>query len=172
MSKLGNTIALGSICLAVGTILLLAPGVANAQEQSRPFSVTSTFEGKNFTITGESMGNSTAMPKSFKINPSQSIEVKVDGKGQLQMTLPKTLIDSILVVTAGSDQIYHKQIDANSTSTTIMISIPKDVDSIKIIATRVIPEFPAALVTLAAFISAIAAYSALRIRGWSNLSQS
>lgn len=112
------------------------------------------------------------MPKSFKINPNQSVEVQVDGKGQLRMTLPKTMIDDILVVTASSDQIYHRQVDANSTSTTIMVSIPKDVDSIKIIATRVIPEFPATMVALAAVISAVAAYFALGIRGWSNLGHS
>ena len=52
------------------------------------------------------------------------------------------MIDGILIVTSGSEQIYFKHIDSNSTSTTVQIGIPKDTESIKIVATMVVPEFP------------------------------
>ena len=72
----------------------------------------------------------------------RTIEVQVNGKGDLQMTLPKAMIDGVNLVISGGDQFYFKEIDANSTSTTIQINIPRQVESIKIIATMVVPEFP------------------------------
>ena len=147
MPRLGNNSPYAII--ATGVLLIAAAcaslpyNKAYAQEQSHPFSITSSVDGKNFTIEGKSLGNATAIPKSFKIDPTtKSIEVQVNGKGDLQMTLPKAMIDGILVVTSGSEQIYFKQIDTNSTSNTIQVGIPKDVESIKIVATMVVPEFP------------------------------
>lgn len=137
------------ILTAVSMALLLVAcsppsyGEASAQEQSRSYSITSSVDGKSYSIEGRSLGNATAMPKSFKIDPSnKSIEIEVNGKGNLQMTLPKAMIDGILIVTSGSEQIYFKHIDSNSTSTTVQIGIPKDTESIKIVATMVVPEFP------------------------------
>lgn len=144
MSKLNSLpIAAITIVLLLAACLSLPHSIANAQEQPHPFSISSAIDGKNYTIEGKSLGNSTAMPKSFKIDPaSKSIEVQVNGKGDLQMTLPKAMIDGVNLVISGGDQFYFKEIDANSTSTTIQINIPRQVESIKIIATMVVPEFP------------------------------
>ena len=63
-----------------------------------------------------------------------------NGRGEPRMILPKAMIEGILVATAGNEQIYHNVLDSNSTSTSIRINIPKDVDSINIIASQVVPE--------------------------------
>lgn len=153
MFKSTGNLTLTAVGMAVLLVACLPSphGQVSAQEQSRSYSITSSVDGKSYSIQGRSLGNATAIPKSFKIDPSsKSIEVEVNGKGNLQMTLPKAMIDGILIVTSGSEQIYFKQIDSNSTSTTVQIGIPKDTESIKIVATMVIPEFPFSAIAMIA----------------------
>lgn len=148
---------LSALALLVLGISFPMLGEANAQNEAHPFSITSNLEGKNFTITGTAIGNSTAVPKSFQINPNQSIDIQVDGKGTIQLTLPKALINGITVVTAENVQLYHKEISNDSTSTTIQVSIPNDVNSIKIAGSRVIPEFPILLTTTVSALGVVVA---------------
>jgi len=125
-----------------------------------PFTISSTFGGNTYTITGMS---EEAKATSFTINPEQSIEVQLQGQGEIELTMPKSMIDGISMIRAGNQEIPYQQVSSSSSSeTTIRFTVPEGTDSIDIQAAMVVPEFEAiALLILAA--SVVAAIGITRV---------
>ncbi|HJS83386.1 MAG TPA: phosphate ABC transporter substrate-binding protein PstS [Nitrososphaera sp.] len=128
------------------------------------FTVSSTLGDKSYTVTSRSQN---AKLTSFTINPEQSVQMKFVGSGEVELTLPKEMIDGITTVKAGNQQIQHQQTSSSSSSTTIRFTVPEGTDSVDIQAAMVVPEFEViALLILAA--SIVAAIGITRVMARQN----
>jgi phosphate transport system permease protein/phosphate transport system substrate-binding protein len=130
---------------------------AQQSSQSQPFTLSTTFNGSNYSISGHSAPMAKAT--SFTINPRQSVKVQVQGQGDMELTLPKNIIDNITTVMAGGQQLTFVKTSSNSISTTIRFTVPQNSDSIDIAGTTVVPEFGTiAALLIALSIAAILVY--------------
>ncbi|WP_228369224.1 phosphate ABC transporter substrate-binding protein PstS [Candidatus Nitrososphaera gargensis] len=119
---------------------------------TEPFTISYTLGGNTYTITGVS---EEAKATSFRINPEQSIEVQLQGQGEIELTLPKSMVDGISTIRAGDQEIPYQQVSSSSSETTIRFTVPEGTDSVDIQAAMVVPEFEViALLILAASIVA------------------
>lgn len=126
-------------------------------EEPEPFTVSSSLDGKSYTVTGES---ATATATAFTINPKQSVMVEFDGSGEVELTLPKAMIDGITTIRAGSQNVSYEELSTSDSSTTIRFTVPEGSDSVEIQGAMVVPEFPVvAALMLAATIGGIIAYT-------------
>jgi phosphate transport system permease protein/phosphate transport system substrate-binding protein len=148
METLGTLTFNGDVVLTTGT---------PPPEEEMTFTISSSFDGKSYTISGKS---ETVNATSFTINPEESVMVEFDGAGEVELTLPKTMIDGITTIMAGSTQITYQQVSTSSTSNTIKFTVPQGADSVEIQGAMVVPEFPiVAAMILAATIGGIVVYS-------------
>jgi phosphate transport system permease protein/phosphate transport system substrate-binding protein len=134
-------------------------GSTTPQPTSQPqsFTVSSTFDGNNYSISGKSTVN--AKVTSFTINPRQSVKIQVQGQGDIELTLPKNMIDGITTVMAGGQQVAFTKTSSDSASTTIKFIVPQNTDSAEIAGTTVVPEFGTiAVLVMAISIAAIIGY--------------
>jgi plastocyanin len=123
------------------------------QTAGRELIITGTDEeGNKYEITGISQ-NATAT--SFTINSGQSVEIQFDGRGEVELTLPKSVIANITAVQAGTETIQHAAVNENDTSTTISFEVPESQTPVQIMGGFVIPEFPAIAAILAGTIVAV-----------------
>jgi plastocyanin len=154
----------------IGTVIVAsAPGGSNQtaggsnqtaggsnQTAGREFIITGTDEeGNKHEITGLSQ-NATAT--SFTINPGQSVEIQFDGTGEVELTLPKSIIANITAVQAGTETIQHAAVNENDTSTTISFMVPEGQTPIRIMGGFVVPEFPVISAILAGTILAVTGF--------------
>jgi predicted secreted protein with PEFG-CTERM motif len=117
-----------------------------------PFTVTTSLDGTNYTVTGKSTFTATKV----EIIPEQSVRVTFDGDGEVELTLPKAMIDGISTVSSGGQTIVHETINTSSSSTTIRFTVPEGASTIDIQGAMVVPEFGVvALLILAAAIVGI-----------------
>ncbi len=124
--------------------------------EEKPFTVSSTLDGNSYTVTGKS---TSANATSFTIIPKQSVMVSFEGSGEVELTLPKNMIDGITTIKAGSQSIAFEQV-STSASTTIKFEVPEGSDSVEIQGAMVVPEFPVvAAIILAATIGGIVGYT-------------
>ena len=122
-----------------------------------PFTASSSHAGASYTITGKSQN---AKATSFTINPEQSVQVQFDGSGDVELTLPKNMIDDITTVMAGSQQIQYHEVSSSDSSTTIRFAVPEGAESVDIQAAMVVPEFEViALLILAASIVGVIGFT-------------
>jgi phosphate transport system permease protein/phosphate transport system substrate-binding protein len=138
-----------------GTLALITykgtPLISEMQQQPQPssyssisdqksFTVSTTINGTMYTLAGKS---ATAKATNVTIIPKQSLTVTFDGSGQVELTLPKAVIDGIMEVKAGNHQISYQKINdtSSSDSTTIQFTLPSNSDSVQIAGTTVVPEF-------------------------------
>jgi peptide/nickel transport system substrate-binding protein len=137
--------------IATGTILAAMTGNNNA------FTISSTLGGNSYSISGQSTGNVKAT--SFAINPEQSVTVTFDKAGEVELTLPKTMIDGINGVTAGSQTVNFTP-TKNADSTTIKFTVPEGATTVEIKGATVAPEFSViAVAVLGISIAAIIGYT-------------
>lgn len=118
---------------------------------AKSFSISTTHEGKSFTITGESEG---VQASSFTIDPFKSISIRVTGEGSVELALPTGLIDGILNVTAiasdgASQEVGFAQVRSTRDASVIALSVPEGTSSLVITGARVVPEFSAILALMA-----------------------
>jgi YVTN family beta-propeller protein len=80
----------------------------------------------------------------LSVNPERSsLEMIIKGNnGEVELTLPKSLIDGIYLIQSGDEQIPFEQVHADSNSTTIRFAAQEDA-RYEILGTRVVPEFSA-----------------------------
>ncbi len=125
-----------------------------AEPTRKPFSASYTLDDVSYSISGES---TSVTATSFKINPKESVQVELDGAGEVWLTLPKTMIDGIHTVRAGSQTISFSPVESTSTSTTIRFIVPQGVSSVEIMGATVVPEFGviAALILAASLVAVI-----------------
>jgi predicted secreted protein with PEFG-CTERM motif len=142
----------------VGTVVVVvsAAGGGNGGT-SQEFRTTATIGGNNYEITGIS---ATATATAATINPGQkSVQIAFDGSGQVELTLPKSMIGDINAVMAGDGEVEYTSTD-NGDSTTIAFAVPEGAASVDIMAGHVVPEFPVvAILILAASLVAIVGYT-------------
>lgn len=142
----------------VGTVVVVAASAAGGGNgASQEFTTTATIGGNNYEITGVS---ATATATAATINPGQkSVQIAFDGSGQVELTLPKSMIGDINAVMAGDGEVEYTPTD-NGDSTTIAFAVPEGATSVDIMAGYVVPEFPvAAILILAASLVAIVGYT-------------
>jgi plastocyanin len=136
----------------VGTVII-ASGTGNGNGgNGEPFSVTATAGGTDYEITGTSDG---AMATTATINPRQSVVIEFDGGGEVELTLPTTMIDDITTVNGEEPTIVSE----NDTATTISFTVPEEDTTVTILAGFVVPEFPVIAAILAATIAGIIGYT-------------
>lgn len=142
----------------VGTVVVVAASAAGGGNgASQEFTTTATIGGNNYEITGVS---ATATATAATINPGQkSVQIAFNGSGQVELTLPKSMIGNINAVMAGDGEVEYTPTD-NGDSTTIAFAVPEGATSVDIMAGYVVPEFPvAAILILAASLVAIVGYT-------------
>ncbi len=108
-------------------------------EEEKPFTISSSLEGKSYTVTGKS---ADMQATGFEINPKQSVTVIFNGSGDVELALPKTIIDGITAIKAGDNDVSYQQVSSTSSTTTIKFTVPEGEDSVEIQAAMVVPEFP------------------------------
>src|ERR671924_1834815 len=142
----------------VGTVVVVvsAAGGGNGGT-SQEFRTTATIGGNNSEFTGVS---ATATATAATINPGQkSVQIAFDGSGQVELTLPKSMIGDINAVMAGDGEVEYTPTD-NGDSTTIAFAVPEGATSVDVMAGHVVPEFPfVAILILAASLIAIVGYT-------------
>lgn len=145
----------------VGTVVVVVVVVSAAGGGNggtpQEFTTTATTGGNNYEITGVS---ATATATAATINPGQkSVQIAFDGSGQVELTLPKSMIGDINAVMAGDGEVEYTPTD-NGDSTTIAFAVPEGATSVDIMAGYVVPEFPVvAILILAASLVAIVGYT-------------
>ena len=141
----------------VGTVVVSAAGGGNGGT-SQEFKTTATIGGNNYEITGVS---ATATATAATINPGQkSVQIAFDGSGQVELTLPKSMIGDINAVMAGDGEVEYTPTDNGDSTTTIAFAVPEGATSVDIMAGHVVPEFPVvAILILAASLIAIDGYT-------------
>jgi plastocyanin len=143
----------------IGTVIVAAAAAPSSnQTASREFTITGADEeGNEHQITGVSQ-NATA--KLFTINPGNSVDIQFNGTGEVELTLPKSIIANITAVQAGTGTIQYAAAKENDTSTTISFSVPEDQIPVRIMGGFVIPEFPyIAAIVLAGTLTVITGFS-------------
>ncbi|MGI0029678.1 MAG: plastocyanin/azurin family copper-binding protein [Nitrososphaera sp.] len=121
------------------------------------FTVTASLDGNNYEITGKS---ETIKATAAIIEPSEAIVVTFDKAGEVELTLPKTMISGNIMVEAGDQTITPEIVSEDATATTIKFAVPDGETEVDIIGTTVIPEFPViAALILGASIAGIVGYT-------------
>jgi predicted secreted protein with PEFG-CTERM motif len=90
--------------------------------------------------------------------------VDFDGAGEVQLTLPKTMIDGISMVKAGSSDVAFETVSSTDTDTTIKLTVPDGGSSVEVIGATVVPEF-GVIAALVLAISLVAVIGFARFRG-------
>lgn len=134
----------------VGTVIVNS----KPPDGQTPFSVTTTVDGNSYEITGRS---STSKAIEATAVAGESVTVIFDEAGEVELTLPKALIEDI-----GEDDVIAGQTSLDFTqtegpdSTTIIFTVPEDDLTVVIV-----PEFPIVPVLLVAAIGGLIAYMRL-----------
>jgi hypothetical protein len=109
-----------------------------------------SFDGRNYEVAGTS-----ASVKATHVNiaAGKVVNVKFEGSGEIELTLPKAMISGISAVQVadGGDAIEYTATETEL-ETTIRFTVSQDAVSVDITGLHVVPEFAP---SLAAIIGAI-----------------
>jgi plastocyanin len=134
-------------CVAHPTMIGLVK-VTEGSGGDNPFTVTATYDGQSFEISGSS---ATAKASQVTVNPNVSVVVRFDGSGDVRVTFPTSMIQGINSVAANDGTpIPFTKTEESEFSTTIALRVPEGDGSVVIMGARVVPEYSA----MAAFIIA------------------
>jgi len=121
------------------------------------FTTTATIDGNSYEIKGMS---ETVTATAAEIEAGEAVAVTFDKAGEVELTLPKTMISGIDVVMAGDAEVQFEKVSETDTETTIKFSVPEGETEVDIMGTFVVPEFPVVLaLILGASIAAIIGYT-------------
>ncbi len=136
----------------VGTVM-----VAEGSTGPTGFTTTATLDGNEYVITGKS---EAVKATSAEIDAGEAVAVTFDKAGEVELTLPKTMISGNITVVAGDETVASEVLSENATSTTIKFTVPEGETEVDIMGTMVIPEFPVVVaLILGASIAAIIGYT-------------
>jgi hypothetical protein len=146
-------------------------GLVKVSEATTPvggeFRVTTSHDGKDFEVVGSSASGAKATQ--LEITPEVSIDLTIEGSGEIDLTLPTTMIEGITMINSTSgESLPFTKINESDSATTIRFSMPENTDGqISIMGARVVPEFHAIVLTLV-LIGAIASgiFFTRGIKGW------
>ena len=129
-------------------------------------SASAEFGGTSYIVVAKSEG---ATATSASINDAESVEVAFEGSGDVELTLPKAMIDGIFAISAvGGGEIEFEEAGSTDDDTTIRFTVPENA-TVEITGATVVPEFGtfAALALAASIASLIALVRAGRVpRFW------
>jgi plastocyanin len=141
----------------VGTVMVTAAGGEDGDGQTGgAFTVTPTVngqpaqaDGKDIEVKGEG-----AKATAITVNPeAKSIDVTFEGAGDVELTLPTTLISGINSVKAGGQTVQFTQ-DGEE----VKFTVPDGATTVTITGATVVPEFPVVAMILAITMVAIIGY--------------
>jgi len=101
-------------------------------------SSTAKLGDQTYTITGISSGSKV---NSATINSGKSVTIEFDKSGDVELTLPKNMIDGISLVKAGDTAVEFQTISTSDSASTIRFVLPEGSTSAEISGTTVVPEF-------------------------------
>ncbi|MGI0036930.1 MAG: cupredoxin domain-containing protein [Nitrososphaera sp.] len=138
----------------VGTIKVADGG--NGTTEPTESKATATLDGKSYEVTAMSTAKATAA----EIDPAEMmVAVTFDKAGEVELTLPKSMISGITSVTAGDQNVAFEQEDA-ADSTKLSFTIPEGETEVDIMGSFVVPEFPVvAALVLGISVAAVVAYA-------------
>lgn len=141
----------------IGTVIVTSAAGNGDGETIQEFMTTATIDGQSFDITGKS---ATSKATAATIEAGEAVKVTFDKPGEVELTLPKDMIDGINAVMAGGQQVQFEETDSTDSTTTIKFTVPEGSTSVDIMGTTVIPEFPViAALVLAVSMVAIIGYT-------------
>ncbi len=110
------------------------------ESEPRLFTLTSSLDGKSYTITGKS---ADVKMSSFEINPNKSVKINTEGQGELELTLPKSMIGDIISITTDNQRkIQFDTANSDSASLAVTLTVPSETKFVEMAGTRVVPEYP------------------------------
>ncbi|WP_331002811.1 fibronectin type III domain-containing protein [Nitrososphaera sp.] len=147
---------------APGELPILASSLPTSPSPptSQQSSATATIDGKSYSIAATGAAKVTATT----IDPNKSVTLSLSSPGEVQLTLPKSMIDGISSVTAGSEELPFTVVESTATETTIKFTVPSGVSSVEIKGATVVPEF-GVIAALVFAISLVAVIGFARFRG-------
>lgn len=99
-----------------------------------------TFEDKTYEVTGQSSTNANAT--AVAINANLSVTVNFEGSGDIELNLPRNMIEGISNITSTDGRnIEFTETSQTDLITTIKFNIPDGTESIQIMGAKVVPEF-------------------------------
>ncbi len=115
---------------------------------------TIRLDGKTYEVTGKSAGaNLTAID----IDPGKSVKLIFEGSGEVELSLPVTMIEGINMVQTTDGHTIEYTTNQTTSATTITFMLDENVTSIEVMGAMVVPEFPLPLlIVLPAIVAAIA----------------
>ena len=123
-------------------------------EAAQQSSASADFGGNTYTVNGKS---ESVRATSASINDAESVEVAFEGQGEVELTLPKAMIEGITTVTTNGSEIEFKEVSSTDEVTTIRLTVPENA-TIEIAGARVVPEFGAfAAIALAVSVASLIA---------------
>jgi predicted secreted protein with PEFG-CTERM motif len=100
--------------------------------------VTTEHGGQSYTVSSKS--NAFMRVSSATINPAKSVVIEFSNPGEVELTLPKNLIDGISTIKAGDQEIEYETVSSTDGETTIKFTVPEG-NSVEISGATVVPEF-------------------------------
>ena len=128
--------------------------IFEAQGEAGQSSASTEFGGNTYSVTAKS---ESVRAISASINEAESVDVTFEGEGEVDLTLPKSMIDGITTVTASGNEIEFEEVSSTDKETTIRLTVPENT-TVEIAGARVVPEFGAfAAIALAVSIASLMA---------------
>ena len=133
--------------------MLTVAGASSGPTESK---ATATLDGNSYEVTALSTAKVTAA----EIDPdAMMVTVTFDNPGEVELTLPKTMISGFTNVTAGGQNVEFEEEDATN-STTLSFTVPEGQTEVDIMGSFVVPEFPVvAALILGISVAAIVTYA-------------
>ncbi|HEX9678270.1 plastocyanin/azurin family copper-binding protein [Nitrososphaera sp.] len=118
-------------------------------------------DGNTYQVTAKSAETEVLFADIF---PNEAVEVEFEGPGEVELTLPKSMIDGINAVSAGDNAIQFETVSSTATSTTIKFTVPEGGEVVEITGATVVPEF-GVIAALVFAVSLVAVIGFARFRG-------
>src|SRR5690606_13783859 len=139
---------------------VIQSGQGPTEAQGQSFSISATHDGTSYVVSGT---GADARATAISITPQQHVTVQLEGNGEIELMLPKSMIEGINAVRAGNQEIEFETMSESSSSTTIRFTVPDGENSVNIHGATVVPEFKVvAVLVLAASIFGVVAYTRSR----------
>jgi hypothetical protein len=155
--------------------IIVEPAPKEVEEEPQAETINVDFENPESGVTKFSLSNGNV--KSMEIDPAfHSLMITVETElvnGKLQITLDRDLIDSKIegkddhfIVFVDGDEGFYDEIASTPKERTLEIVVPNGTTDIEVVGTQVIPEFPVAMLIIAAVFTSMIAAFRLRTRFW------
>ncbi|MGI0012065.1 MAG: BMP family lipoprotein [Nitrososphaera sp.] len=101
--------------------------------------VTAELGGESYTVSSKSIAFMRV--SAATINPNESVVVEFSNAGEVELTLPRSMIDGISMIKAGDNELEFETVSSTEGETTIKFTVPEEDKSVEISGATVVPEF-------------------------------